>query len=44
MSVTSRILVDMIQFGIPIDFITGVIVLHAEKYVPLPYFFLILYD
>jgi DNA excision repair protein ERCC-4 len=35
MSVTSRILVvDMLQSDIPIDLITGILVLHAEKYVP----------
>ena len=34
MSVTSRILVvDMLQSDIPIDLITGILVLHAEKYV-----------
>lgn len=34
MSVTSRILVvDMLQSDIPTDLITGIIVLHAEKYV-----------
>lgn len=32
MSVTSRILVvDMLQSDIPVDLITGIIVLHAEK-------------
>ena len=32
MSVTSRILVvDMLQSDIPIDLITGILVLHAEK-------------
>ena len=37
MSVTSRILVvDMLQSDIPIDLITGILVLHAEKYVPIP--------
>jgi len=35
MSVTSRILVvDMLQSDILIDLITGILVLHAEKYVP----------
>ena len=35
MSVTSRILVvDMLQSDIPIDLITGILVLHAEKYIP----------
>lgn len=33
-SVTSRILVvDMLQSDIPTDMITGILVLHAEKYV-----------
>ena len=32
MSVTSRILVvDMLQSDIPVDLITGILVLHAEK-------------
>jgi DNA excision repair protein ERCC-4 len=34
MSVTSRILVvDMLQSDIPTELITGIMVLHAEKYV-----------
>jgi hypothetical protein len=34
MSVTSRILVvDMLQSDLPIDLITGILVLHAERYV-----------
>ena len=34
MSITSRILVvDMLQSDIPIDLITGILVLHADKYV-----------
>ncbi|KIM86970.1 hypothetical protein PILCRDRAFT_4216 [Piloderma croceum F 1598] len=41
MSVTSQILVvDMLQSDLPIDLITGVIVLHAEKYVSPPTFML----
>jgi len=32
-SVTSRILVvDMLQSDIPLDLITGIVILHAEKY------------
>jgi DNA excision repair protein ERCC-4 len=32
MSITSRILVvDMLQNDIPVDLITGILVLHAEK-------------
>jgi DNA excision repair protein ERCC-4 len=37
MSVTSRILVvDMLQSDIPTDLITGILVLHAEKYILIP--------
>lgn len=33
-SVTSRILVvDMLQSDVPIELITGIVILHAEKYV-----------